>query len=175
METAIIDDFEGVVEDVRLALREEQVQWAGMKGIGDENRFLAALALMGEVLSGRRQLELGGNQEAGSITEAAVLGINETGQIRYLYRAIFEIPEKPNEIELRTKKEMVNGWKDLAEIREVNSADQIGQLNALRFEMQSGKFNLPRAKSDQISGNEMPGMRKGIPKGGNLQQIWGRC
>ena len=56
----------------------------------------------------------------------------------------------------------------------MNSARQIDQLNALRFKMQSVKFNLPRAKSDDILENEMRGMRKGIPKG-NLQQIRGRC
>ena len=53
----------------------------------------------------------------------------------------------------------------LEEIQEVNSADRIDQLNDLRFKMQSGKCNLPRPNSDEISENEMPGMRKEIPKG----------
>ena len=52
----------------------------------------------------------------------------------------------------------------MGEIQEVNSAGQIDQLNALRFEMQSVKFNLSRANSEGILENEMPGMRNGIPK-----------
>ena len=39
----------------------------------------------------------------------------------------------------------------------MNSADQIGQLIALRSEMQSGKRNLSWAKSGEISENEMHG------------------
>ena len=35
-------------------------------------------------------------------------------------------------------------------IQEVNSAGQIDQLNALRFKMQSGKFNLSRSKSEKF-------------------------
>ena len=46
----------------------------------------------------------------------------------------------------------------------MHSADQIDQLNALRFEMQSGKFNLSRSNSEKISENEIPGMRNEIPK-----------
>ena len=48
----------------------------------------------------------------------------------------------------------------------MNIADRIGQLNALRFEMQSGKFNLSRSDSEEIMENETPGMRKAIPKEG---------
>ena len=44
---------------------------------------------------------------------------------------------KPSEIELRKKREIENEWQSLEEDKEVNSADQIDQLNALRFEMQS--------------------------------------
>ena len=50
------------------------------------------------------------------------------------------------------------------EIQEVNSADQIDQLNDLRFEMQSAKFNLSRSNSEEILGNGIPGMRKEIPQ-----------
>ena len=48
----------------------------------------------------------------------------------------------------------------MEEIQEVNSADQIDKLNALRSKLQSGKFNLSRPNSGKISENEMPGMRK---------------
>ena len=53
----------------------------------------------------RRQLKLKANQDANPITEVAVLKINETDKIRELYRAICEIPETPNETELKMKKE----------------------------------------------------------------------
>ena len=43
-------------------------------------------------------------------------------------------------------------------------SDQLDQLNSLRFEMQSAKFNLSRAKSEKISENEMPVTRKEIQK-----------
>ena len=46
----------------------------------------------------------------------------------------------------------------------MNSAGQIEQLNALRCKMRSVKFNWPRAKSEEISENEMPSIRMGIPK-----------
>ena len=39
----------------------------------------------------------------------------------------------------------------------MNSADQIDRLYALRFKMQSGKFNLSRSNSEEISENEMHG------------------
>ena len=47
--------------------------------MGEERQVLAALALMGGVIFDQRQLELGENQYAGSVTEAEVLKINETG------------------------------------------------------------------------------------------------
>ena len=48
-------------------------------------------------------------------------------------------------------------------VQEVNSADQIDQLNAVRFDMQSRKFSLSRSNGDEISENEMPGMPNVIP------------
>ena len=58
--------------------------------------------------------------------------------------------------ETESEWEALWGWG----IQEVNISDQIDQLSALRFEMQSGKFNLDRSKSDEISENEMPRRRK---------------
>ena len=46
-EMVTIGDFEGVVGDGSLELREEQVQWVGKKGIGEENQVLSAMALIG--------------------------------------------------------------------------------------------------------------------------------
>ena len=48
----------------------------------------------------------------------------------------------------------------------MNSTSRIGQLNALRFKMQSVEYNLHRRRSAEISENEIRGMRKAIPKGG---------
>ena len=50
------------------------------------------------------------------------------------------------------------------EIQEVNSADQIAQLNAFRFKMQSVKYNSSRAGIERILEREMHGMRKEIHK-----------
>ena len=44
------------------------------------------------------------------------------------------------------KKEIENEWEALEEIQEANSSDRIDQLNSSRFEMQSGKRNLPRGE-----------------------------
>ena len=46
----------------------------------------------------------------------------------------------------------------------MDSLDQIAQLNSWRFKMQSGKNNLSRCGSEEISENEMPGMGKDITK-----------
>ena len=63
------------------------------------------------------------------------------------------------------KKAVGEEWKALGEIQEANSAGRIDRLNALRFKMQSAKFNLSRPNSEKISEHEMPGIRKEIPKG----------
>ena len=99
-ETIIIGDFEGVVEDERLELREEQAQLVRKKGIVGEKQVLSARALMEAVISGHRQLKLKENKDTGSITVVGVLEIHETNVIRDLYRAICEIPDNPNGIEL---------------------------------------------------------------------------
>ena len=47
---------------------------------------------------------------------------------------------------------------------EANSANQTDQLDAMRFKMKSKNPNLPCGESEEISENEMPGMRKVIPE-----------
>ena len=105
---------------------------------------------------GQFRVKLQGNQDAASIAEAVVLKVIETNKIRDRCRAICGIPE--NRMESNRKKQGVgNEWKALGAIQEVNSADQIDQLNASRFEMQSrGRICL--VGSGEISENEMPGM-----------------
>ena len=46
----------------------------------------------------------------------------------------------------------------------MNSADQIGQLNDLRYKMHPGKNNLSRVKSEIILGSEMPVIEKEFRK-----------
>ena len=77
-------------------------------------------------------------------------------------------------VRIKMKKGIGNEWEALEEIQEVNSADQIDQLNALRFkyrqksaiciERKVGKF---RETKCRVWG------RKSERR--NLQQIWGRC
>ena len=71
--------------------------------------------------------------------DGAILKMRETNKIRELCRAICEIPENPRETELGKKQEVETGWGPLEERKEVNSADQIDQLNALRFKIQTEK------------------------------------
>ena len=77
-------------------LREEQVQWVRKKGTGGTNQVLSAVALMEEAILDQRQVELMENRDANSITEVAVLEINESGEIRELCRALCGIPETAN-------------------------------------------------------------------------------
>ena len=92
-----IEDIGWVDGEERLKFRDEQVQCVRKKGIGEENPVLAAFALMEEVILDQRQVKLKANQDANSITEVAVLGINEAAKIRELYRALCEIPDNAKE------------------------------------------------------------------------------
>ena len=127
-------------------------------------QVLSSLAHFGEAISDQCQLKLQENQDVNLITDAAVLEINESGKIRELCRAIGEIPETAKKKELKEKREVAKDWAELGEIREVNSADKIGQLEALRFKMNSGNSNLPSSKSEEILENGVPGLRQEIQK-----------
>ena len=124
---------------------------------------------MGEVISGRCQLKLKENQAARLTTEKEILEAQETNKIRGLFRVICEIPEKPIEIELRKKREIEIEWGPLEEIKEVDSADRIDQLKALRFKTQMGNNNLSRGKAMKFW--EMKYREWGNSKSRNLQQI----
>ena len=62
-------------------------------GANAERQVVSALALMEEFISDHLQLEFKENQDAGPVTEVAVLKVNDAYEIRDHYRAIFEIPE----------------------------------------------------------------------------------
>ena len=74
--------------------------------MNEERKVLMELALMGELILDQCRLKLKENQDADLITEVAVLKVNEANGIRERYRAIFEIPENPSEIELRKKQKL---------------------------------------------------------------------
>ena len=126
--------------------------------------MLTELTFAGEVIANQRQLKSKEHQEANIITEKSILKSRETNRIRGLWRVIWEIPEKPIAIELRKKQEIETEWEFLGESKKLNSADQIGQLNDLRFKTKMGHKNLSGGKSVQFRKNEMPGMEWGIPK-----------
>ena len=159
-----IDDSGGVVGEERLEFREEQVQCVGNKGWGEEQRVLTALCLLEEVILDQCQKNLKWDPDVIRITEVAVSGINEATKIRELYRALCEIPETEKEKDANKMEEVEKEWEAMGGISEVNSADQIDQLEALRYKMKSKNYNLPSSKSVEISGNEMPRTRNGIPK-----------
>ena len=96
------------------------------------------LALLEEAILDNFQFGLKENKDAGLISETAVLEINAAKKIRDLYLALFEIPETAKAKESEAHQEVARGWKSSGEIQEANSADEINQLNALRFEMKSG-------------------------------------
>ena len=55
-------------------------------------------------------------------------------------------------------------WKEMEEINNTQKVNQTDQLEALGFKTKAKNHNLPKAKSEQILENEMPRMRKEIPK-----------
>ena len=92
-EEIAIGDFEEVVEEERLELREEQVQLVRKQWVGEEKAVLSAPDLMEESISDQRQLKFKANKDVDSITEVEVLKVNEANKIRGLCRAVSEIPE----------------------------------------------------------------------------------
>ena len=118
--------------------------------MGEEQRVLTALALLGEVISDQRQKKLKGNQDVGRITEVTVLQINETGEIRELYRTLGEIPETEKEKEVHQRREVEAECEAMGGIFEVNSADQVDQLEARRFKMKPKNSNLPSSKAEKF-------------------------
>ena len=124
----------------------------------EETNVLAALALIDDSIARYCRLILKGNQDANSITETAVLKVQETNKIRVIFiGGICEIPEKPGAVELRKQQEIEGEWESSEGNKEANSADRIDQLNALRFRMQSGNKN-PKRKCGKIPEIEMSGM-----------------
>ena len=71
-----------------------------------------------------------------------------------------EIPETEKRKELRIKQEAEKEWNGR---NDVLSADEVDPLIGLRFKFGKNK-NLPRTASELNLENEMPGMRKEIPK-----------
>ena len=127
----------------------------------------------GELIFGQCQLKFKTNKDAVSITEVALLKVDETNKIRELYRAICEIPENRLKSNWKWSEELKTNGGMWGGIQEVNSADQIDQLNALRLKMQLWKRHLSLGESGGISESEIPGMRKEIPKEGTYSKYGG--
>ena len=69
-EITIVEEMEGVVGEARLAFREDQAKCVRKKRA---KQVLAASSLFGEVIVDQRQQKLNEHQDAGRITEIAVL------------------------------------------------------------------------------------------------------
>ena len=102
---------------------------------GGEQHVLTEFVLLGEVILDQCQQKLKGKQDLGRITEVAVLKINDTNKIRERYRPIGEIPEAEKGRKANKRQEAESEWGGMGELFEVNSANQIGQLESLRFKM----------------------------------------
>ena len=104
---------------------------------------------MEDIIADQCQVKPKENQDGGSVTEVAVLKVNEANEIRDLYRGVAKF-RKTERNRTGKKEEVENEWGALGEIQERNSAGRIDQLNALRFEMQSEKHNMSRGESEGI-------------------------
>ena len=120
---------------------------------------------MGEIIGDRRRVKRRNNENVKLMADEAVLRVSGANKIRELYRILKEIPETEKMKELRIRQEVEKVW---GEWKNVLSADGVGPLIGLRFKF--GKMeNLSREASEQISENEMPGMRKRNTEGRNVQ------
>ena len=80
------------------------------QGWGEEREVLSAMALTEELISDLRQLKFKANRDVRSITEVAVLKVNESNEIRDICSAICEIPE--NRVRSnRKEREIENRWE----------------------------------------------------------------
>ena len=93
---------------------------------------------------GNFQLKLRENQKVNLITDASILKVREINKIRELCMVVSKFRKLPSGIELRKKRRIEIEWESLEESKGANSADRIGQLTALRFEMQTGNMHLSR-------------------------------
>ena len=138
----------------------------------EEKKILTALAVTGGSNFEPMPIRIG-NQEFDIIAEQTISKTHGANKIRELYRGIFEIPGKSGEIDLRQKKEIETEWEFLEERKEVNSADKIDQLNALRYKTKMGIGTYKEKKRENLGKRnawygEINAERR------NLQQIWRR-
>ena len=152
----LMGDLVGAVADDLLGINEEREKKGPLQMVKfsdekersqEEKNILTALSFVGEVILGKCQLKFKENQESNLITEKSIFEVREASRIRELRRIICEIPEKSIEIDLRKKRDIEDECNFLEESKEVNSADQIDQLNALRFKTQMGDKYLSRGRS----------------------------
>ena len=117
--------------------------WKG--GSQEEKNVFNGVGPHGELIVGPCHLKLKVNQDANSITESVALKVSEENKF-WIFIARFAKFQKTERGRIG---EAQRNWKCagiLVGNKEVNRADQIDQLNAFRFKMQSPKRNLSREK-----------------------------
>ena len=128
-----------------------------------EKDVLASLALMEEMVANQCMVKRRKSESAKLLAEGAVLEVKETNKVRELYRIMNEIPESKKEKELRIRQEVEKEWNEWNNVVDVKSADEVDPLIGISFKF-GNKKNLSRTASELILENEMPGVRKEIPK-----------
>ena len=104
----------------------------------EEKRVLTAYSIARELIADQCQLKLKENQDAYSITEAAVLKVRKRTKFGNFVGDLRNF-RKRSEIALTKKQGVKNEWEYSDENKEVDSANQIDQLNARRFDIAVGK------------------------------------
>ena len=122
------------------------------------------MALFEEISADQCQTKRKENQDMNQLTETATLKIEEANKIRELYKIIGEFTESEKGKQLGERQKVEEEWKEMEEINNSLNVNQTDQLEALRYKMKAKNHNLSKEKSEQIMENEMPGMRKEIPK-----------
>ena len=85
-------------------------------------------------------------------------------KIKELYKIIGEYTESEKEKQLGEKQKVQEEWGEMEDINNSLNANQSDQLEAPRYKMKAKNHNISREKSEQILENEMPGMRRVVPK-----------
>ena len=95
--------------------------------------------------------------------------MNRTEFEQYIGR--FAKSRKPRRADLESKREVVKEWGSPEETQKVDIADQIGQLNALRFKMKSGRL-IYRSQIEKFPGERNTANAGRNSERRNAKKIW---
>ena len=145
----------------------------GSNSNGEETRnelrnILARLALMGGLIVDHRRVKRQGVQDAGAITEAATMKMDEAGIARGIFREICEIPDKPSGVELGRSKKLKAGRELMAKL---NSAGQIDHLLRCVSKCSRRSAIFLSLEVGKLRGGRGPGYKSRNSERRNLQQI----